>query len=517
MKRILVLLFVLLCPVMAHATYMGGTGGSSLPTTCSDGQVVAWNVSTNTWSTCASLAGGGDMLTASWTSGGYLAKTKGGLGMDVTSLTGPIKFTSGVPSVLAYSDIVAKWASGSCSGYLKSDGTCDSGGGGSMTWPSGTAGIPNYNGSSAWGTSYSASNQIPANFLKSGTLTDGKGCLYTTANGFVCNSDFQASNTYLGQIAGLTPTANNVLGWNSGGTAIENKSTLTGLTFGGFTASKAIVSDGSGNLAASTFSGIVKESSGTKSASAASDIVGLFNSGTCSGYLKSDGTCSTPGGGGDVTGGSTSADGELAAYSGTGGKTLKQSFVAFSGPATSVKTKTISNANDTIAELGANNTFTGTNAFNGITTIGDGGDLTQYYVQSNDTAFASDHTGSGLIMPVTCGATLAIGDAVYMASTGKVGLAKADAAGTTPAIGIMLESCSDTDHPKKMLIRGVIRDDTWNWTVGGLVYISVTGTTGNTLTQTAPTSANNIVNPIGIAIHADYMLVNPTYVLVEVK
>ena len=38
-------------------------------------------------------------------------------------------------------------------------------GGSSMTWPSGGAGIPNYNGSSAWGTSYSASNPIPFNFL----------------------------------------------------------------------------------------------------------------------------------------------------------------------------------------------------------------------------------------------------------------------------------------------------------------------------------------------------------------
>lgn len=39
------------------------------------------------------------------------------------------------------------------------------GGGGGMIWPSGGAGIPNYSGSSSWGTSYSASNLIPANFL----------------------------------------------------------------------------------------------------------------------------------------------------------------------------------------------------------------------------------------------------------------------------------------------------------------------------------------------------------------
>lgn len=37
--------------------------------------------------------------------------------------------------------------------------------GGSMTWPVGGAGIPNYNGASGWGTTYSATNTIPANFI----------------------------------------------------------------------------------------------------------------------------------------------------------------------------------------------------------------------------------------------------------------------------------------------------------------------------------------------------------------
>jgi hypothetical protein len=45
------------------------------------------------------------------------------------------------------------------------------GSGGSMTWPSGGAGIPNYGGSLSWGTSYSASSKIPANFLTLGAPT----------------------------------------------------------------------------------------------------------------------------------------------------------------------------------------------------------------------------------------------------------------------------------------------------------------------------------------------------------
>lgn len=43
-------------------------------------------------------------------------------------------------------------------------GTGSACGGGGIPWP-GAAGIANYNGSSAWGTSYSSSNLIPANFI----------------------------------------------------------------------------------------------------------------------------------------------------------------------------------------------------------------------------------------------------------------------------------------------------------------------------------------------------------------
>src|SRR5208283_297104 len=49
--------------------------------------------------------------------------------------TGPLKNTTstGVLSIAAYADIVALWASGSCSGFLKNDGTCAAGGGGGIT------------------------------------------------------------------------------------------------------------------------------------------------------------------------------------------------------------------------------------------------------------------------------------------------------------------------------------------------------------------------------------------------
>lgn len=98
--------------------------------------------------------------------------------------------SSGVPSAIAFPP---------CSGatnaltYNTSTHTlgCNTISGGSMTWPSGGAGIPNYTGSSAWGTSYSASNAIPANFLAAIPLTG----LAT-----------QAANTVLGNATGSTAT-----------------------------------------------------------------------------------------------------------------------------------------------------------------------------------------------------------------------------------------------------------------------------------------------------------------------
>ena len=58
-----------------------------------------------------------------------------------------------------------------------------------------------------------------------------------------------------------------------------------------------------------------------------------------------------------------------------------------------------------------------------------------------------------------------------------------------------------------------MRDDTWTWTVGGLIYVS---TTTGTLTQTAPSGTGDQVQVVGYATHADRMYFNPSLVLVEV-
>lgn len=72
-----------------------------------------------------------------------------------------------------------------------------------------------------------------------------------------------------------------------------------------------------------------------------------------------------------------------------------------------------------------------------------------------------------------------------------------------------------------MLI-GFVRNDAWDWTIGEWIYLSLTGTSGNTLTQVSPFTANPIVEDtvvqmVGVANTAYSFYFNPQLVQVELK
>ena len=126
----------------------------------------------------------------------------------------------------AYTDVVALWTT--CTGYLKSDGTCDTPSG-SATYPS-AAGVANWNGS-AWGTSYAvgtaandlvqlnASAQLPAVSADLLTITD-TGLYFTTdtvAAALQQLGSFDASLPALTiQTSSITTGATNILGSDYG-------------------------------------------------------------------------------------------------------------------------------------------------------------------------------------------------------------------------------------------------------------------------------------------------------------
>jgi len=137
-------------------------------------------------------------------------------------------------------------------------------------------------------------------------------------------------------------------------------------------------------------------------------------------------------------------------------------------------------------------------------------DLNQKYVQLDPTP-TSDHTGNGEMASVTVDVNATgIGALLYVASDGNYEEADADAATTAPAQALALESGTGT---KKVLLRGYFRDDTWTWTVGGLLYLS---TTSGAMTQTAPSGTGDQVQVVGYAVSADAIYFNPSLVLVEV-
>ena len=286
MKRLLLAVTILLAASQVWAAGGKGYVGPTAPATCAVGNfwIDTDGAANDRFYTCTA--------TNTWTK-------NSGAGDDLGSA--------------AYSDVVSLWTT--CTGYLKSDGTCDTPSG-SATYPS-AAGVANWNGS-AWGTSYTVgtaannlvqlngSAQLPAvsaalltnfptlnqnttgtaagltaqyidwnassggssiankpaipdisglepslgnppttGYVLSSTNTGvrswiemtGGGISHATSDGNYYASRngswaslagvFQPASGLLGDIAGLTPTANYLLGVNSAGTDIELKSTLS--------------------------------------------------------------------------------------------------------------------------------------------------------------------------------------------------------------------------------------------------------------------------------------------------
>lgn len=128
-----------------------------------------------------------------------------------------------------------------------------------------------------------------------------------------------------------------------------------------------------------------------------------------------------------------------------------------------------------------------------------------------------DVTVSGISAQFTASANLAFGDVCYVDSNGKAALIDADAIASMTGIMMCADATISADATGSFLMVGFARKDAWSWTVGGKIYGTVTGTTGNTMGQAAPTGTNDVVQILGVATHADRIYFNPQLVQVEVK
>ena len=131
-----------------------------------------------------------------------------------------------------------------------------------------------------------------------------------------------------------------------------------------------------------------------------------------------------------------------------------------------------------------------------------------------DWILTSDHTYSGDVITATAGESLAIGDVCYFKSGGKFWKMDAGAAATTKGMCAMATATISADASGVFLLKGLIRDDTWTWTVAAELWVSCTP--GNP-TETQPSGSGDQVRLIGYAKSADYIWFEPDKTYVEVS
>lgn len=111
---------------------------------------------------------------------------------------------------------------------------------------------------------------------------------------------------------------------------------------------------------------------------------------------------------------------------------------------------------------------------------------------------------------------MAIGDVCYAANGGTATIptfkfAKADttATGAYPALAMCYDSSIASGATGQFILRGTITNSSWSeLTLGGGetggIWVSVTGTTSNTFTQTKPVTSGNVQQYLGCAVNDSY-------------
>jgi hypothetical protein len=153
-------------------------------------------------------------------------------------------------------------------------------------------------------------------------------------------------------------------------------------------------------------------------------------------------------------------------------------------------------ANSSDATLLNRANHTGTQA---ISTVSGLQDALDSKVNTTLSLPATNNTATSMTSAFNAGATLAIGECLYLGSSGKWLKADNDASATAEGLlAIALEAKNDTEAIKVALAGSFVRHDSWSWTVGGAIYLS---DTAGALTQTIPTKVTDrVVRIVGYAV-----------------
>lgn len=124
-----------------------------------------------------------------------------------------------------------------------------------------------------------------------------------------------------------------------------------------------------------------------------------------------------------------------------------------------------------------------------------------------DPALSTDHSYSGITSVDVVGESVSFGQLLYRKLLdGKWYLARANLGATLPCLRIALGTIT-ANNSGALLVSGLLRDDSWNWTSGPL-YVSAA--TGGALTETAPTTPGYFGQIVATPLSADTIEFNPS-------
>jgi len=130
-----------------------------------------------------------------------------------------------------------------------------------------------------------------------------------------------------------------------------------------------------------------------------------------------------------------------------------------------------------------------------------------------DDALGVDHTYEGITTDDTVGESVVFGDLLYMNSDNKWWKGSSAVASSAECpIEAMAVATIAADAAGKLLLYGTARDDTWNFTTIGKVYVGV-----DVPTHTIPSTSGHTVQIIGTSLDADRMLFKPDSTYIELS